>query len=156
MKRIVIVCGNKHKAAMLSEFARLLGHRVEVVSTAQQAMDRRDDPPPDVVLWDCESMEASALQAARRFRQSPHRANLLMLAAVNWTTAKHSERLLRSIFDDLLPNRLSAYALKEVLDRGYSHRAPVAGHPGRPQQERRPLARPAVHGPASQVGCPAV
>ena len=80
MTRILIVEDEHAVAEVLEEFLDTLGFQTETVPDGQQAVDRAQQQPPDLIIMDLMMPRLTGGEAARLLKQDPQTAEIPILA----------------------------------------------------------------------------
>ena len=80
MTRILIVEDEHAVAEVIEEFLDGLGFQTETVPDGQQAVDRAQQEPPDLIIMDLMMPRLTGGEAARLLKQDPSTAEIPILA----------------------------------------------------------------------------
>ncbi len=114
-RRILVVDDNRDAADSLAELLRGLGHEVAVAYDAGGAVDGTSRFRPDTVLLDIGMPLVDGYVAARRIREQPHGAHILLVAMTGWGQPQDKRRTFEAGFDVHLVKPVSLDALLGVF-----------------------------------------
>jgi signal transduction histidine kinase len=114
-RRILVVDDNRDAADSLAELLRGLGHEVAVAYDAGGAVDGTSSFRPDTVLLDIGMPLVDGYVAARRIRELPHGAHILLVAMTGWGQPQDKRRTFEAGFDVHLVKPVSFEALLGVF-----------------------------------------
>lgn len=133
-RRILVVDDNRDAAASLSMLLKISGHETHLAHDGLAAVEAVAALHPDVVLLDIGLPKMDGYAAARRIREQPGGADLLLIALTGWGQEEDRRKSSDAGFDAHLVKPVDHVQLLELLSTTAS----------------RPLAAPAEN------ACPAV
>jgi two-component system CheB/CheR fusion protein len=113
--RVLVVEDNADAAETLAMLLDLLGHRVLTVDTGLRALELARAEPPDVMLVDIGLPGMNGLELARRVREEPSLAHVVLVALTGYGTRDDREAALRAGFDHHVAKPVSAERLRGLL-----------------------------------------
>jgi two-component system CheB/CheR fusion protein len=114
---LMLVEDNGDVSETLAELLEIDGHRVEVASTAELALERLGKRGFDVVLVDIGLPGMSGIELAARLRKHPELSSLALVALTGFGDAATEGRLLDAGFDRYLLKPVRFEALRHCLAR---------------------------------------
>ncbi|MEO5354370.1 MAG: response regulator [Magnetococcus sp. XQGC-1] len=138
--RVLVVDDVETNRVLLSETLTLLGiNSCALAGNGQEALERLQAQPFDLVLMDCQMPVMDGLHATRLLRQMEAMAgkNLRtpVVALTASATTEDREQCLGSGMDDLLPKPLTLHALAGLLQRLLQGISPITPTPDRDSPE---------------------
>jgi len=116
-RRILVVDDNVDAARTLAELLGLDGHEAHLAHDGPSAVESARRLRPDVVLLDIGLPGFSGLEVARRLRQEPSLAGLLLVAVSGWVQPEDRDRSREAGFDHHLAKPVDVAALERLLAR---------------------------------------
>jgi PAS domain S-box-containing protein len=114
-RKVLVVDDMKAAAFVLSSLLAKLGHRVETARHAAAALDAVDKQRPDVVFSDIGMPDIDGYELARRLRQMPNMAGVVLVALTGYGQEKDRQRAVEAGFDYHLVKPVSLGALEELM-----------------------------------------
>jgi PAS domain S-box-containing protein len=114
-RKVLVVDDMKAAAFVLSSLLAKLGHRVETARHAAAALDAVDKQRPDVVFSDIGMPDIDGYELARRLRQMPNMAGVVLVALTGYGQEKDRQRAVEAGFDYHLVKPVSLDALEELM-----------------------------------------
>jgi CheY-like chemotaxis protein len=136
--RILVVDDNRDAAEALSAVLEALGATVSVANSGKRALESLGSFGPDTVLLDIGMPEMDGYEVARRIREMPLHAGVLLIALTGWGQDQDYQQSRAAGFDHHLVKPPNLEKLRELLVAG---RRPLssAGKPSAsPSLEDRP------------------
>lgn len=115
--RLLMVEDNLDIAETLAELLRGTGHVVEMVGSAEEALDSLAKQRPDIVLCDIGLPGMDGLTLAARVREDPSLCNLKLVAMTGYGDASTRTRINSAGFDRHLIKPVQLEALRHCLAR---------------------------------------
>ena len=116
MERILVVDDNLDALETLSMMVRLLGHDVATAHDGEEALAALGRFQPQVVLMDIGMPKLNGYDAARRMRQLPYGAGLLLIATTGWGQEEDRHRTADAGFDHHLVKPVEPAVLRKLLE----------------------------------------
>jgi len=113
--RVLLVEDIPDSREVLAEALELLGYQVCQAATAEEALDRMADWPPDVLLSDIGLPGMDGCELVRRVRAQPAHAAIAAIAITGYGTADDRAEALAAGFDRHLPKPLDLPALHREI-----------------------------------------
>jgi two-component system CheB/CheR fusion protein len=114
-RRILVVDDNTDAAESTALLLGLEGHEVEVAGDGPSALVRAKDFRPEVVLLDIGLPEMDGYDVARRLREAPGSAEIMLIAHSGYAGEEHVERVRQAGFDHYLVKPASIHQLNELI-----------------------------------------
>lgn len=116
--RILVVEGDEAHRLMLAKMLHVLGHGVELAPSSAVAVAFTVHGRVDLLLVDCDRLEAEAFETARRIRADRHGARRVPIIALKGAASEGDVvRCLAAGMDDVLSKPVHFETLRERLDR---------------------------------------
>jgi two-component system CheB/CheR fusion protein len=115
-RRILVVDDNVDAAESLCILLSLQGHEVRVAHEGQTALQTARDFQPEVVLLDIGLPRMDGLEVARRLRERPEAASMLLIALTGHGHDEDRQRSQRAGFNAHLVKPVDLDALQALLD----------------------------------------
>jgi signal transduction histidine kinase/ActR/RegA family two-component response regulator len=122
-RRLLIVDDNVDAANSLAEILRLDGHWVDVVFSAQAALEQAATLSPDFVLLDIGLPDLDGYEVARRLRQLDGLEDVGLIALTGYGQAEDLERTRAAGFDGHFVKPIDFEELERALVEGRSRRS---------------------------------
>jgi len=116
-KRILVADDNRDAAESLAIILRLEGHEVELAHDGHSALHSFATLRPDVALLDIGMPKASGYEVARRIRETPAGAGVLLIAITGWAHDTDKAESRAAGFDHHLTKPIEPEALFVLLGR---------------------------------------
>ncbi|HJT77089.1 MAG TPA: ATP-binding protein, partial [Gemmataceae bacterium] len=113
--RVLLVDDNADAAESLGMLLRLWGHEVAIAHEGPGAIRAADVQPPEVALLDIGLPGMDGYELARRLRQRPEGAGLLLVALTGWAQEEDRRRTQEAGFDYHLVKPVELDALQKLL-----------------------------------------
>jgi len=114
-RRILVVDDMKDAAFVLSRLLTKLGHHVETARHAAAALEAVDRQRPDVVFSDIGMPDIDGYELARRLRQMPEMAGVVLVALTGYGQERDRQKAVEAGFDYHLIKPVSLDALQDLL-----------------------------------------
>ena len=114
-RRILVVDDNDDQVASLSTLLEVMGHRVEVASTGEEAIAKASEFRPDLMLVDIGLPGIAGYEVARRIREDPDLQDVVLVAQTGWGSDEDRRRSKEAGFDRHLVKPVSRGTLQEIL-----------------------------------------
>jgi CheY-like chemotaxis protein/two-component sensor histidine kinase len=121
--RVLVVDDNKDAAETLTMALQLSGCETLVVHTAGAALEAAAAFQPTAALLDIGLPDMNGYELARRLRQGPHGADVVLIAITGWGQEKDRQRAFDAGFDHHLTKPIDFDQLRPLLARA----APARG-----------------------------
>jgi signal transduction histidine kinase/CheY-like chemotaxis protein len=128
--RILVVDDNRDAAATLAMLLRIMGHDVRTAHDGAEAVALAADARPDAVLLDIGLPKLNGFEAARRIREQPGGAEVVLLATTGWGQETDRRRSREAGFDHHLVKPVDPAVLMKLL-ADISQALPAPGVAGR-------------------------
>ena len=113
---ILLVEDNTFNQTMQRAMLHNMGHRVDLASSGQEALQALDATAYDLVLMDVQMPEMDGLETTRRLRQIPGAERLPVVALTAMASASDRQRCLDAGMDAYLSKPIQRAELEAVLD----------------------------------------
>ena len=113
--RILVIEDHRDAAESLRMLLEILGHEVRVAFTGREGIEAALEWKPDVVLSDIGLPELDGYEVARRLRQEPSLANVLLVALTGYNGDDDRRRSKDAGFDHHLVKPADVRELQRVL-----------------------------------------
>jgi PAS domain S-box-containing protein len=113
--RVLVVEDNRDSAASLAMLLRIAGHDVRTAHDGLEAVGAAGEFRPDVALLDIGLPKLNGFDAARRIRQQPWSAGMVLIAVTGWGQDDDRKRSKESGFDHHMVKPVDPGALMELL-----------------------------------------
>jgi CheY-like chemotaxis protein len=110
-----VVDDNRDAAQSLAMLLKLLGAKVQVAFSGQEALEIVRTQQPAVVLLDIGMPDMNGYEVARRIRQDSAIRDVTLIALTGWGQPEDRRRSLDAGFDHHLVKPVSSQSLQEVL-----------------------------------------
>jgi PAS domain S-box-containing protein len=114
-RRILVVDDNRDAAASLSMMLSLLGHDTRTAHDGLEALDVAAAFRPEIVLLDIGMPKLNGYDVARRIRQEPWGANIVLVACTGWGYEEDRRRSDDAGFDQHMVKPVDPQALMKLL-----------------------------------------
>ncbi|MGH7607049.1 MAG: response regulator, partial [Gemmatimonadales bacterium] len=115
--RILVADDNQDSAESLAMLLRLSGHDVRTAHDGQEAVAIAQEFQPEVALLDLGMPTLTGYDAARRIREQPGGAKVVLIALTGWGQEEFRRRSRDAGFDHHLTKPVAVDALERLLDR---------------------------------------
>jgi CheY-like chemotaxis protein len=115
MKRVLVVDDNADSAESLSLLLELMGHTVRTAHDGEEALEQAEAFRPELVLMDIGMPRMDGYEAARRLRQFPWAAGVVIVALTGWGQDEDKRRSEEAGFDRHLIKPVDPNALEALL-----------------------------------------
>lgn len=119
--RVLVVDDNVDAAQMLALYLETLGHEVLVEHASQQALERARKEAPDACILDIGLPDMDGNELARRLRDAPETANVLLIAVTGYGQELDRENALAAGFDRHLVKPVDVSRLAALLEQPARH-----------------------------------
>jgi two-component system CheB/CheR fusion protein len=116
-RSILIVDDNIDAAESLAAILRLAGHKAATAYTASGALQMTAETRPDAVVLDIGLPEMDGYELARRLREQPHLAGILLIALTGYGSDDDRERARLAGLDHHFTKPVDYRQLEKVLER---------------------------------------
>jgi signal transduction histidine kinase/CheY-like chemotaxis protein len=113
--RLMVVDDNVDAAETLSALLEMLGHRVSIAHTAQDALDTASRGAPRMLFLDIGLPDMDGHALARQLRAMPATAGAVLVAVTGYGQPEDRERAMRAGFDHHLVKPVQFAAIQELL-----------------------------------------
>ncbi len=113
--RVLVVDDNRDAAASLGMVLRIAGHDVRTADDGLEAVGAAGEFRPDVAVLDIGLPRLNGYDAARRIRQQPWGAGVVLIAATGWGQEDDRRRSREAGFDHHMVKPVDPAALLELL-----------------------------------------
>src|SRR5437588_727346 len=98
MSKVLVAEDNLPNRELIREILESCGHQVIEAEDGQQALERLKESTPDLILLDIQMPVLDGYAVVRQVRQTPHLANLTVLALTDYGTClmPFGERMIRT------------------------------------------------------------
>ncbi|PYX78738.1 MAG: response regulator [Acidobacteria bacterium] len=117
MSKVLVAEDNLPNRELIREILESCGHQVIEAEDGQQALERLKESTPDLILLDIQMPVLDGYAVVRQVRQTPHLANLTVLALTAYAMQGDREKVLQSGFDGYLTKPIDVAVLTDVLQR---------------------------------------
>lgn len=114
-RRVLIVDDNEDALNSLSKMIELLGHPIRKAHDGLEAIENAKEFQPELVLLDLGMPKLDGYEAARRIRQGPGGAKMILVATTGWGQAEDRQRTTEAGFDHHLVKPIDLPALQALL-----------------------------------------
>src|SRR5262249_56587900 len=114
-RRVLVVDDSVDVAATLARYLELTGHEVRVAHDGPAALAAAQAQQPEVVLLDIGLPRMDGYEVARRLRQQPTLANVLLVALTGYGQEEDRHRSREAGFDHHLVKPVDPAALQGLL-----------------------------------------
>jgi CheY-like chemotaxis protein len=115
-RRVLVVDDNRESVETLSMLLRLKGHDTRVAQDGEEAIAVADDYKPHVVVLDLSLPGMDGYEIARKLRERPYGANLVLVALTGWTGQDVRDKAAAAGFDFHLLKPVDWPNLEQVLN----------------------------------------
>jgi len=115
LRRILVVDDMNAAAFALGSLLKKLGHHVETARHAALALEAVDRQRPDVVFSDIGMPDIDGYELARRLRQMPDMAGVVLVALTGYGQERDRQKAVEAGFDYHLVKPVSLDALQDLL-----------------------------------------
>ena len=115
IKRVLIADDNTDAAESLQLWLEMSGHEVHTASTGPAALQAAESLQPQVALLDLGMPGMSGLDVARRIRQAPWGANMILVALTGWGQDEDRRRTKEAGFDHHLTKPVPPDQIEELV-----------------------------------------
>jgi PAS domain S-box-containing protein len=124
-RRVLVVDDNQDSTTSLADLLRRRGHDVQTAYDGVEAIAVYQTFAPDVVLLDIGLPKLNGYEVARRLRQLPSGARVLLVAVTGWGQSDDRLRSREAGFDHHLVKPVSLAAFETLLTTSGATRLPV-------------------------------
>ena len=124
--RVLLAEDNEANVLTISDYLTAFGFDVHVVLDGEQAVASVQETRFDVILMDIQMPRMDGLEAIRRIRAMPDRADIPIVALTALAMPGDRQNCLEAGASDYLPKPVSLRSLKELLHT-YVARSPNRG-----------------------------
>lgn len=121
--RILVVDDNVDAGVVLSMLLEMEGHRVEVVHSGKEAVEKAGNGLPDIIFLDLGMPGMDGIETARRLRALPDAEGIYLVALTGWGQESDRQRTKMAGFDSHLVKPVDRAALASVLERARQTRS---------------------------------
>jgi len=114
-RRILVVDDNRDSADSLAELLQLIGHQTQTAYDGEEAVEAAASFRPALVLLDIGLPKLDGHEAARKIREQPWSAGMVLVALTGWSRDDDRERSREAGFDAHLVKPVDFGALKKLL-----------------------------------------
>jgi PAS domain S-box-containing protein len=114
-RRVLVVDDNEDAANTMAMLLELEGHEVRAVHDGSAALEAARQMHPEVVLLDIGMPGMDGYEVARRLRQDPHQAGVLLVAVTGWGQEDDRRRSREAGFDEHLVKPSDLARLRELF-----------------------------------------
>ena len=114
-QRILVVDDNEDGAESLALFMSMMGHKVDVANSAEEALESLKAPLPRVIFLDIGLPGMSGYEAAKAIRKLPHGDEVTLIALTGWGAAKDKARALEAGFSEHLTKPVDLLHVERIL-----------------------------------------
>jgi CheY-like chemotaxis protein len=115
-RRVLVVDDNRESVETLSMLLRLKGHDTRVAQDGEEAIAVADDYQPHVVVLDLSLPGMDGYEIARKLRERPYGAKLVLVALTGWTGQDVRDKAAAAGFDFHLLKPVDWPNLEQVLN----------------------------------------
>ncbi|HXC60901.1 MAG TPA: ATP-binding protein [Steroidobacteraceae bacterium] len=115
-RRVLVVDDNQDAAQSLAMLMSLDGHEVEAVFLPEQALQRVELRPPEVILLDIGLPGMDGYEVARRVRAMPGGQSIRLIALTGYGQAEDRRRALDAGFNEHLVKPVETEKLQQALE----------------------------------------
>ena len=115
IKRVLIADDNTDAAESLQLWLEMSGHEVHTASTGPDALQAAESLLPQVALLDLGMPGMSGLDVARRIREAPWGANIILVALTGWGQEEDRRRTKEAGFDHHLTKPVPPDEIEELI-----------------------------------------
>lgn len=116
-RRVLVVDDNVDAALSLAMLLRVNGHQSEVANDGPAALRLAEAHPPEIAFLDIGMPGMDGYELARRFRDNPRLANVLLVALTGWGQEEDRRRTRAAGFDAHEVKPVTIEALQKLLHR---------------------------------------
>ncbi len=113
--RILVVDDNTDGALTLAMMLRLMGHETRSAHDGQEALETAEAFRPDVILLDIGLPKLNGYQVARRIREQPWGAGVVLIAQTGWGHEEDKRRSKQAGFNFHMVKPVDPAALEKLL-----------------------------------------
>jgi PAS domain S-box-containing protein len=113
--RILVVDDHKDVADSSAALLRIMGHETYTANDGLEAVEKAEEIRPDVVLLDIGLPTIDGYEAARRIREQPWSASLVLIAVTGWGQPMDRQRSKDAGFDHHLIKPVETATLARLL-----------------------------------------
>jgi CheY-like chemotaxis protein len=121
--RIVVVDDDRDTAAMMRALLQIAGHEVETAHDGMAAVETVARFEPHVVLLDIGVPGMDGYAIARRLREAPHGAKLVLIALTGYSQTEHIAAMRAAGFDHHLAKPIDLNVVRRLIAQALSERA---------------------------------
>ncbi|QDT15017.1 PAS domain S-box protein [Alienimonas californiensis] len=114
-RRVLVVDDNKAAARMLGRVLGMLGHEVHLAHDGVEAIEAAGAVRPDLALMDLGMPNLNGYEAARRIRDEPWGAEMVLVALTGWGQEEDRRRTREAGFDRHLVKPVEPAVLQQLL-----------------------------------------
>jgi PAS domain S-box-containing protein len=114
-RKVLVVDDMNAAAFVLSSLLTKLGHHVETVRHAAAALEAVDQQRPDIVFSDIGMPDIDGYELARRLRQKPGMAGVVLVALTGYGHEKDRQKAIEAGFNYHLVKPVSLDALQDLM-----------------------------------------
>jgi CheY-like chemotaxis protein len=114
-KRILVVDDSQVQAKSLGMLVEMMGHQVRIAHDGQSALQLLSEFNPDVALIDVGLPGMNGYELARRIREQPQFASIMLIAQTGWGREEDREQAREAGFDHHLPKPINHELLERIL-----------------------------------------
>jgi CheY-like chemotaxis protein len=116
-RNVLVVDDNVDAAQSLAMLLRVTGHQTQVAHDGQTALRLAEADPPEIAFLDIGMPEMDGYELARRFRDHPKLANVLLVALTGWGQEEDRRRTSQAGFDAHEVKPVTVEAIQKLLAR---------------------------------------
>lgn len=116
--RILVVDDNVDSAVGLAKLLARTGHQVELAHEGPGALARAREQSPEAIVLDIGLPGMDGYEVARRLRQEPHGAQVLLIAVTGYGQEEDRQRALEAGFDHHLVKPVDIARLRKLISEG--------------------------------------
>lgn len=116
-RRILVVDDNVDAGVVLAMLLEMDGHKVDVVHSGRDAIEKAGGRLPDIIFLDLGMPGMDGIETARHLRALPEGNKILLVALTGWGQEKDRQRTREAGFDAHLVKPVDSAGLAEVLER---------------------------------------
>ena len=115
MKRVLIADDNIDAAESLQLWLEMAGHEVHTASTGPGALQAAESLQPEVALLDLGMPGMSGLDVARRIREAPWGARMILIALTGWGEEEDRQRTKEAGFNHHLTKPVPPDEIEKLI-----------------------------------------
>jgi CheY-like chemotaxis protein len=119
LRRVLVVDDNRDAARSLATLLRIMGHDVRTAHNGQSALEAARASMPEIAILDIGLPGMDGHELARRMRDEPGGAAVLIIALTGWGQDVDRRRSAEAGFDHHLTKPADAEALRKLLSQAH-------------------------------------